>query len=323
MKQARLSIAMCTFNGMPFLREQLDGFLTQTRQPDGLVVSDDGSRDGTRQHLQRFADRAPFPVRLFLNPSNLGVRKNFDRAIGLCHGDLIFLSDQDDVWLPEKLGCFVEKFSRHPEAGLVFSDAEMVDESLTSMGYRMWRTFGFTKADQAATASGRGFDVLIKHTFVAGATMAFRSIYKPLILPIPDQHWAHDAWISLLVSAVSQTAIVTEPMNLYRQTQVLGGTRKSPLRKYRDARQRVNAGFFLQMAKRYRTVRQRLIAHWTDPSNRPVIEAIDKRIQICQVRAKIRQQPLMRLPLVLKTLLQGDYHLVGHGWKTALLDLVV
>ena len=325
MKQPRLSIALCTYNGMPFIREQLDSFAAQTRLPDELVVCDDGSSDDTRQHLKRYADEAPFRVRLYFNASNVGVRKNFSRAVSLCSGDLIFLADQDDVWHPEKLACFVELFSRRPAVGLVFSDAEVVDETLTPMGYRMWRTFGFTSDQQATVDAGRGFDVLLKHTFVAGATMAFRSAYKPMILPIPDRHWAHDAWISLLVSAVSQTAIVTQPLNLYRQhaNQVMGGVRKSPLRKYREARQRVNAGFFLYMAQRYRTVRQRLVAHHTGDDHRHVIEAIDRRIQICQVRAKIRQQPLLRPPLVLKTLLHGDYHLMGHGWKTALVDLVV
>src|ERR687894_3003245 len=100
---ARFSVAMCTYNGARFVAEQLASVAAQTRPPDELVVCDDGSTDETCRLVEEFAARAPFPVRLFVNERNLGSTRNFGRAVALCEGDLVALSDQDDVWHPEKL----------------------------------------------------------------------------------------------------------------------------------------------------------------------------------------------------------------------------
>ncbi|MBC7931137.1 MAG: glycosyltransferase, partial [Rubrivivax sp.] len=98
--RTRLSIAMCTYDGGRYLAEQLASIAAQTRAPDELVVCDDRSRDETTSIVRRFAETAPFPVRLYVNEQNLGSTRNFEKAIGLCEGELIALSDQDDVWLP-------------------------------------------------------------------------------------------------------------------------------------------------------------------------------------------------------------------------------
>src|SRR3712207_5989304 len=98
-----LSVALCTYDGARYLPEQLESLARQRRLPDELVVCDDGSADDTVDVVRRFADRAPFAVRLSLNPQNLGFVKNFEQAIRLCRGDLIALADQDDVWHPQKL----------------------------------------------------------------------------------------------------------------------------------------------------------------------------------------------------------------------------
>src|SRR4051794_15860948 len=95
------SVAMCTYNGARFIGAQLASVAAQTRTPDELIVCDDRSTDETVAIVQKFADSAPFRVRLHVNEENLGSTKNFERAVSLCEGDLIALCDQDDVWLPE------------------------------------------------------------------------------------------------------------------------------------------------------------------------------------------------------------------------------
>src|ERR1043166_3411462 len=99
----KLSIALCTYNGAAFLREQLESIAAQTRTPDELVISDDQSTDGTLRLIEEFAETAGFPVRVSVNESNLGTAKNFEKAISLCRGDVIMLSDQDDVWHSDRL----------------------------------------------------------------------------------------------------------------------------------------------------------------------------------------------------------------------------
>src|SRR5687767_9778204 len=121
---------MCTYNGGRFVAEQLASLSAQTRLPDELVVCDDGSTDSTVDVINEFAVSAPFPVRAHVNETNLGSTKNYEKAIRFCAGDLIALADQDDVWLPAKLARIEQAFARSPGVGLVFSDAEAVDEGL-------------------------------------------------------------------------------------------------------------------------------------------------------------------------------------------------
>src|SRR5918997_119590 len=196
---ARFSVAMCTYNGARFVAEQLASVAAQTRPPDELVVCDDGSADETRELVGEFAARAPFPVRLSVNERNLGSTRNFGRAISLSAGDLIALSDQDDVWHPEKLEKLEARFDARPSVGLVFTDAELVDERL-----RVRR--------------GRALDVLLPGWSVTGATMAFRADFRDLVLDIPeDLALIHDGWIALMVAAVSEIDYIAEPLIQYRQ----------------------------------------------------------------------------------------------------------
>src|SRR5215217_2190591 len=99
----RISIAMATYNGAGYLQEQLESFLSQTRQPDELIVCDDGSGDATLDILERFRQSVPFAVQIHRNETRLGFTKNFEKALLKCSGDLVFLSDQDDVWFAPKV----------------------------------------------------------------------------------------------------------------------------------------------------------------------------------------------------------------------------
>ena len=101
---SRFSVALCTYNGAQYLPDQLESIVAQTRLPDELVVGDDHSTDDTVNILEDFAAGAPFPVRLHVNETNLGVVKNFEATILRCQGNLTALCDQDDVWLRNKVG---------------------------------------------------------------------------------------------------------------------------------------------------------------------------------------------------------------------------
>ena len=103
MREMKISVAMCTFNGAEFLPAQLESIFAQTRRPDEIVICDDGSSDETQQLLTKFAAKSPVPIALKLNQQNLGSVKNFEQAIKLCNGDVIALGDQDDVWRHDKL----------------------------------------------------------------------------------------------------------------------------------------------------------------------------------------------------------------------------
>src|SRR5207244_12381537 len=150
-----ISVAMCTFNGSRFVAEQLTSIAAQTRPPDELIICDDCSSDETPKLVEAFIRTATFPVQLQVNEQNLGLTRNFERAIGLCKGDFIALSDQDDVWLPEKLARMESVFTSSPDLGLVFSDAELVDENRSLLGKRLWDSLGLSREERKRLREGK------------------------------------------------------------------------------------------------------------------------------------------------------------------------
>lgn len=211
---------MCTYNGARYLPEQLASMAAQTRPPDELVVCDDLSTDDTRRIIEVFAKQSDFSVRLYVNEKNLGPIQNFAKAIGLCEGEIIALSDQDDVWCPSKLERMTKEFARALDVGMVFTNAGIVDEDLRPRGYTAWQCYGveFEDDEQRLFDQGKALDVLLTRNVVTGATMAFRARYKDLILPIPhlDKGALHDYWIALLIAAVANVAFIAEPLIEYR-----------------------------------------------------------------------------------------------------------
>ncbi|MCM2345407.1 MAG: glycosyltransferase family 2 protein [Acidovorax soli] len=222
---------MATYNGAKYLKEQLDSFVAQICQPDELVICDDGSIDETLVILERFKKEAPFLVRVYQNSKNLGHTQNFSKAIELCQGDIIFLSDQDDVWHPQKIKRVLTTFAEHPDAGYVFSDAILVDENLTPTG-SLWESINFSNYRYKNYIDGNQVAAMLNGgNFVYGNSLSFRASFRGLILPIVSTSWefGHDTWISLLLSIVGARGIaIPEVLLSYRQhtQQVAGAGRK-------------------------------------------------------------------------------------------------
>jgi glycosyltransferase involved in cell wall biosynthesis len=214
-RQAKISVALCTFNGERYLANQLASIKQQTRPPDEVVVSDDRSTDRTVQMVREFAASVPFPVRIFENEHNLGFAKNFERAIQLCEGDLIALSDQDDYWYPIRLERSELELTAHPQAGLAFSDGDIVDDQDQLVGMRLWTSFGFLGENKRRLLAG-DYTVLVKSRFVTGATVMFRRRMREICLPI-GPGWVHDEWIVALTAAVAEVRPIEAPLIRYRK----------------------------------------------------------------------------------------------------------
>jgi glycosyltransferase involved in cell wall biosynthesis len=219
---------MCTYNGGKYLQEQLDSITQQTRLPDELIICDDDSTDGTICIIETFAASASFPVKLFENDKNIGSTKNFEQAIKLCSGDIIALADQDDVWHPDKLKLLEQIFLDSQQVGVVFTNGNVVSDNLSPLGYTLWDTFSFKRKGKAGFISGKEFEVLLNHNVVTGATMAFRSRLREMILPIPCT-WVHDAWISIIISMNNRICFIDKCLIDYRQhdKQQYGGLNKN------------------------------------------------------------------------------------------------
>lgn len=214
-----LSVAMCTYNGGKFLTQQLQSILTQTLPVDEIIVCDDNSTDNTISILESFDSRFPGIIKIFRNKVTLGVKKNFEIAIGLTKGDIIFLSDQDDVWLPGKVQSLVNVFNKDENVLAVFTDAGLIDEQDKTIEGTVWSKWGFDQNIQnkwkdnakAAEQLSTGDNV------VTGATMAFRKELKNYILPFDHAHmlW-HDGWISWHAASLNGLVFIKEKLVQYR-----------------------------------------------------------------------------------------------------------
>jgi glycosyltransferase involved in cell wall biosynthesis len=324
----QISIAMCSYNGARYLPEQLGSIAAQTRLPDELIVCDDCSTDSTAAIVEEFARRAPMRVKLQINERNLGSTRNFERAIELCTGDVIALSDQDDVWRSDKLQRIDDAFARAPDAGLVFSDAEIVDENLNSLGRRMWAERGLNAAKRKLFENGRSLDVLIPGWTVTGATMAFRSRYKNLILPIPDEiPMIHDGWIALSIAAVADVTLIPEPLIKYRQhggqqvgAPVTKQQRSGPLHAIDAGLRRTVSYADLRLT--LETLRQRLTAHQDSFECRAAFFSIENYLRHIDARSNLQTGRLGRLPTIFREVIGMRYHRYSNGFSSALKDLV-
>jgi len=316
---------MATFNGAAHVSQQLQSIMAQTRPPDELVISDDASTDSTTALILDFAAKSPFPVRMLRNDDRVGSTLNFGRAVSECGGDVIALCDQDDVWQPEKLELLEAAFDDR-SVGLVFSNAEVVDEQLEPLGYSLWETVGFDRQSKQLVRSGRAFDFMLARWFVTGATAAFRSEFKPLLLPFATglPGYIHDRWAALLIAAVSRIDFIDRKLVLYRQhgAQQLGGRRMTMNEDLRDRmtsrKERLAIDFSALDA-----LTDRLADHLGWKAHPAFLAAVDARRLHLDARLRLSKSRYDRLVPIVRELSSGRYHRCSSGVLSAVKDLVL
>lgn len=319
----RISVALCTYNGARFLEEQLRSLACQTRLPDELVVCDDRSSDETLDILSRFAAGAPFAVAYSGNETQLGVTKNFERAITQCTGDVIFLCDQDDFWLPEKIDTLMRVFESDPRVGLVFSDAIVTDLKLNHFDYTMWQSVEFTPSRQALIGSDDALQILVRRYVVTGATLAFRGGLREHILPIPARSF-HDAWVAAVSAMVSRIVAIKTPLVLYRQhgANVIGGIRKGWLARLRYVLQLPREWFELEIERARSLMHKMQVTGNRDCHKQHLADLEQRIIHLESRRAMFDLGPAARASLIARELLSIRYFRFSGGLKAAVLDLI-
>jgi glycosyltransferase involved in cell wall biosynthesis len=198
-----ISIAMATYNGERYLQEQLDSLLQQTRLPDELIVTDDCSSDSTLEIAEAFARRAPFTVKVSRNDANLGYCGNFNQAISKTGGDIVLLSDQDDVWLPGKIERLTQALTESDGMLVAINDAMLTDGELNETG--------LTKLGQLR---GAGYS---DEWFVMGCCAAIRRPLLDFCMPIDPRFHSHDQWLVRMAGGIHRKLIVPEVLQLYRR----------------------------------------------------------------------------------------------------------
>ena len=213
----RVSVVVCTYNGEKYVRDQLQSILDQTRPPDEIIISDDGSADSTLEIVAEFTSstRGPHtPVwRVETRTTPLGVSGNFASALARARGEFIALADQDDVWEPDRLEKGLAHF--HDGVLLVHSDATLIDASGRPTGTLM-SALRLTGSEIRILLSGRALDALLRRNVVTGATTMIRSSLLEHAIPIPDG-WVHDEWLALVAAAHGGVVFHEDPLIRYRQ----------------------------------------------------------------------------------------------------------
>lgn len=198
-----ISVCIATYNGEKYIKEQIESILNQLGFDDEIIISDDGSIDNTIKIINEFNDKR---IRIVFNKLERGYTNNFENAINNASGDFIFLSDQDDVWMHNKVS---ESMILLKQYDLVVSDAQFVDENLEILKYTFFSMRGGTK----------GFLMNLFKSQYLGACLAFKKEILVKLLPFPKKTklCPHDLWISLISEFYFKTAIINTPLIKYRR----------------------------------------------------------------------------------------------------------
>lgn len=202
----KTSIALASYNGAKYLRAQLDSFVNQTCQPDELIITDDCSTDETESIVREFAKTAPFRVEFYRNEKNLGYCGNFNAALIKTTGDLVFLSDQDDVWFPEKIEYMISVAEAKPSALVLMNNALFTDGQLNEVG--------LTKIGQILDAG------LPLENFVMGCCATVRRELLDFALPIPPGLKSHDNWLVGIADTLNAKVVEDKVLQFYRRHEV-------------------------------------------------------------------------------------------------------
>lgn len=332
----RISVVMATRNGTPFLRSQLDSIVGQDLLPDELVVVDDASDDGTADMVDGATRGWPLPVRVVRLVQRGGSTAAFGVGMAAVRGDLIVLSDQDDIWLPHKLASLERALSASPSCGMAFSDAWLLDADGRRRDERLWEVAGFSPRQQVAMRH-EPFGQILSRSIVSGCTSALRSSLLPVVLPFPADGagglgpMTHDRWISLVASAIAGVVVIGDPLIGYRihpeqqigipALQVRLVVPSSVLRWRQVAVPRARSQARLDHALAHLAeLRRRLEA--TGLGGSLALDRVDRACEHLGQRRAMPDHPAQRLRPVLEQLATGGYHRYSLGLASAAADLV-
>ena len=220
MNGKKISVALAAYKGEKYLSQQLDSILPQLGREDELIISDD-LPGGDTERIAEFYAAADSRVKYIKGPGR-GVIKNFENAIRHCSGEYIFLCDQDDVWLPQKVSRVTEKLDGGAMA--VLHDAQVGDGNLNITEPSFFKAHG-TRPGVLAN--------IIRNSYV-GCCMAFDARLREYILPFPEDLPMHDQWIGIIASIKGRVEFLNEPLIIYRRHggTVTGG-KTAPMQKIR------------------------------------------------------------------------------------------
>ena len=317
----RISVACCTYNGALFLGDQLRSLVGQTRRPDEIVIVDDASVDGTAQIAEHFSRSAPAGVAVVFerNASNCGVTENFQKAISLTSGELIFLCDQDDVWHTSKIETMCRVFDARADLTLLHSDARLIGARGDTLSGSLLDALEVSARERSLIHGGSAFSALLARNLVTGATVALRRSAFDAARPFPRE-WVHDEWLAIIAAALGSVDFVDAQLIAYRQHDAnqIGMRRLTLSEKF--------AKLFRSRENRYQTMQRRvevllakLIALGSVvPPDR--VEKVREKLAHARVRAALPHNRAARFVPILREISTGRYARYSAGLRSIAQD---
>ena len=315
----KISVVIATCNGGKYLAEQLESICCQTLSPDEIVISDDCSTDGTLQVAEEFAAKYDgIKFQISVNPSGVGCDAHFERAIALAAGEVIYLADQDDVWLPDRLEIMQSILDSSPRPGAVFCDSRIVDCSLNDLGHTHWQSRGFADSD---TIFADGQAAFLKRVPAAGHDMAFDSSFRDILLPFPRLDNCYDTWIGVVLFALGAWRKPSDiPLTLFRrhpESLSGSGVKRGLAGKLREAKQAVAN----DASGWYAALYAELILRLKGRVSCEMLALLEARRLHSLVRSQMNVPLAKRLPMIWKETLNGNYFRFGRGFLNIAQDI--
>lgn len=196
-----ISVCIATYNGENFIKAQLDSILCQISLTDEIVISDDSSSDNTIRIIKSYDDPR---IKLYEGNTFHSPIFNFENALKNSIGDFIFLSDQDDIWIKNKVSTMMKELQN---SDLVISDAHIIDSKENIISESFYRL----------NKSSSGIMSNILNNSYLGCTMAFNANFKSTILPFPNSIPMHDIWIGNIISVKGTVRFIDDKLIKYRR----------------------------------------------------------------------------------------------------------
>ncbi|WP_309617135.1 glycosyltransferase family 2 protein [Salinibacterium sp.] len=302
----RISVALATYNGAQFIEEQVASILRGSRVPEEVVLADDGSTDNTVELVRAAFGGSRTSAQLHVLPAQvrLGVTANFERAVSACTGDIIVLSDQDDVWHEYRLAVAERSFEARPRLLLQHSDARLVDSAGKPLGVSLIDALTVRAGERLALDSGRAFQAYVRRNLATGATVAMRRKLIDLAAPFPPE-WVHDEWLAIIAAALGEVEFVDSELIDYRQHDSNQIGVAKPTLSYRVGRMLEPRGErFVLLSARSQILVDRLAALPVAPG---VLKLAEQKASFEARRAAMPDQRVRRLGAIVREVVRGSY----------------
>lgn len=316
----KISVVIAAYNGFDHIREQLESIRNQSIVPHEIVVSDDGSTDNTCGIADEFARNTPdIDVVMIQNSAQHGVDHNFANALRHASGDVIFICDQDDVWLPNRVETMLSVFDGKTPAA-TFCDSSIVDADLKPLGFTHIQSRGFSSVKECFSCGSKAF---LKRVPPAGHDMALSREFLDILLPFPDLRDCYDTWIGLVLYALGAWKFsCDQPLTLFRRHQK-SVTRSGLIPSFSEKLALAKKAVKDDTSNWYARLYAELISRTQNRITPEMLELLEARRRHSMTRSMMNTAFFKRTKLVLQETFNGNYFRFGRSFSNIFQDLLL